>query len=253
MAENALERVRDHWSAWGRKDPFFAVLVDEDKKGNRWDAEEFFATGRTEIAGVLSDVEELGLVVGRDSALDFGCGVGRLTQALCEHFARATGVDIAESMVEHAREHNRFGDRCSYVVNVEPDLGVFADGSFDFVYSNIVLQHIPSDLGRRYIAEFLRVLAPGGVAVVNCPSRFVRSSSLPQRILGGIKESARTVANGVGERLGYIPFPRMEMHGILRAEVETLIADSGGRLVKARLADWGAVGWENYTYTIEKS
>jgi hypothetical protein len=37
--------------------------------------------------------------------------------------------------------------------------------SFDFIYSDIALQHIPPDQSRAYIAEFLRVLRPGGLAV----------------------------------------------------------------------------------------
>ncbi len=47
-------------------------------------------------------------------ALDFGCGVGRLTQALARHFNIVDGVDIAPSMIELANQFNRSGGRCRY-------------------------------------------------------------------------------------------------------------------------------------------
>jgi hypothetical protein len=50
-------------------------------------------------------------------------------------------------------------------VNARPDLAVLPSLSFDFIYSDIALQHIPPDQSRAYIAEFMRVLKPGGLAV----------------------------------------------------------------------------------------
>ena len=86
------------------------------------------------------------------------------TQALAAQFERADGVDISETMVVLARDHNRHRERCYYHVNGQPDLALFADGSFDFVLSKIVLQHNPPAVAEAYIREFVRVLAPGGVA-----------------------------------------------------------------------------------------
>lgn len=246
-----LERIQRNWSAWGRKDPMFAILVDEEKKGNRWDESTFFDTGRAEVTRVLAHTEQLGLTVRRGSALDFGCGVGRLTQALCEHFDSAVGVDIADSMVERARVYNKHGSRCEYRVNLRPDLKMFDDSSFDFVYTNIVLQHIPGDLSRRYIPDLIRILKPQGVAVFNCPSRRLASGGRDQFSRAG-KEAVRTVVNGAFRPLGITPLPRMEMHGVPWTEVEEIVAQSNARLVETRPTAWGAVGWENYTYTVLK-
>jgi ubiquinone/menaquinone biosynthesis C-methylase UbiE len=55
---------------------------------------------------------------------------------------------------------------CRFVVNAAPDLEQFESGSFDFVYSSLVLQHMPSaEIVEKYVGEFLRVLRPGGLAV----------------------------------------------------------------------------------------
>jgi SAM-dependent methyltransferase len=168
-----LDDVRRSWDELARKDALWAVLSAPDKRRGRWDAESFFRTGREEVAQVLAEAEGLGLVPGPDLALDFGCGVGRLAQAMGDRFRSVVGVDIAPSMIELAERFNRHGDRCRYVVNDRPDLALFRDGEFDFVYSNIVLQHIPPPIGAGYIREFVRVLRPGGLLVFQVPSRLV--------------------------------------------------------------------------------
>lgn len=81
-----LKRLRRHWDLLGKKDPLWAVLALESKRGNRWGVDEFFATGQDEIEEVTKYVEALGVELDRRNALDFGCGVGRLTQALADRF-----------------------------------------------------------------------------------------------------------------------------------------------------------------------
>ncbi|MFQ6006078.1 MAG: class I SAM-dependent methyltransferase, partial [Woeseia sp.] len=166
----ALKDVQITYEDYGRKDPFYAALSRRDAKGNRWDADEFFASGRNEIADAMNHLTRLGVVVARGRAMDFGCGVGRLTQALCEEFDEAVGVDISCSMIECAEKHNNFGDRCIYRVNTTDDLKLLDSASFDFVYSNLSLQHSPPEASSRYIAEFFRVLRPGGIALFQIPS-----------------------------------------------------------------------------------
>lgn len=166
-----LQELQTNWNEFGKSDPLWAILTTPEMRGGKWKPEEFFKTGEAEIGGVIAYVESLGLLRSRRAALDFGCGVGRLTQALCPHFDRAIGVDIAPSMIEQARQYNRQGERCTYILNERDDLSVLGDGSLDFIYSNIVLQHMKPEYSRRYIREFARLLAGGGVAVFQIPSR----------------------------------------------------------------------------------
>ncbi len=176
-----LDELQRDWEEFGRIDPLWAILTDPSKKDNRWDIEEFFATGQAEIECLMDHIAALPVALRRGRALDFGCGVGRLTQALCAHFAECVGVDIAGSMIERARAYNRFGDRCQYRVNAADELRLFANGRFDLVYSNIVLQHIPPRYSARYIREFFRILAPGGLAVFQLPSEVARGPVEPAR------------------------------------------------------------------------
>ncbi|MEZ7196923.1 class I SAM-dependent methyltransferase [Pseudodesulfovibrio karagichevae] len=165
-----LKELQRNWNTFGQEDPLWAVASSPDKIDNAWDIQEFFETGSSYIAGIAQWMETNGLPEGRASALDFGCGVGRLTQALCGHFKTCVGVDIAPSMLAKAKEFNKFGMRCVYRLNEADDLSLFRDRSFDMVHTAHVLQHIRPHVGIRYIAEFIRVLKPGGLAAFHCPS-----------------------------------------------------------------------------------
>jgi SAM-dependent methyltransferase len=167
------------WESWARADPYWAILSDPARKGGAWDLEAFFGSGVRDVQVVLGQLEERGIEVVRGRCLDFGCGVGRLSQALAEEFEHVDGVDISETMIRLANEHNRYGDRCSYHVNQSPDLRLFADGIFDFIFTTIVLQHNPPDMAERYIRELVRILRIGGAAVFDMPTG-VRGRALPK-------------------------------------------------------------------------
>lgn len=222
-----LEHIRRTYEAWGSDDPFYAVLTAHDKKGGGWDPEAFFARGRQEVDGAMADLEELGLAPPEDGrALDFGCGVGRLSQALARHVGRVVGVDISSSMVERARSLNRHGDTVRYEVNTEPHLERFDDGSFDLVYSSITLQHIPPRFVRRYLAEFVRVLRPGGVALFqmrNGPR--IEPGSLRHLLYRLNREPFRRFLQRLRGR------PPYEIHFMARSQVEECLEAAGATVV----------------------
>jgi SAM-dependent methyltransferase len=159
-----LETINKNWTALGEEDPFWVVLTDPAKKGNRWKVDEFFETGKSEIENILEKLRKSGISILCDKALDFGCGVGRLTQALATHFESVDGVDISDSMIRHAEKLNRFPNKVNYHINIREDLRSFPSGKYDFICSMITLQHTPTNFQRNYIEEFTRLLKPGGVA-----------------------------------------------------------------------------------------
>src|SRR6266702_8282411 len=98
----SLLEVKRNWEEFAQTDPLWAILTDPTKRGGGWSPAEFFASGEAEIDGVLKAGQELGFPRARRRALDFGCGVGRLTQAMCRHFDACDGIDIAPTMIEEA-------------------------------------------------------------------------------------------------------------------------------------------------------
>ncbi len=169
---SSLNKVRQNWEGFAQVDPLWAICVDSPKRGNRWTKEEFFATGRTEVERVMTYVGSLRLSPDpKSAALDFGCGVGRLTRALNDYFAECWGVDISPTMVRLAQEFNRDRSGCHFLVNEGDDLKRFPDARFGFIYSSIVLQHIQRKYVEGYLRELIRVLRPSGIFVFQAPER----------------------------------------------------------------------------------
>jgi len=243
-----LWQLRRHWNELARRDPFWAVLTESDKLGNRWATPEFYATGVAEVDRDLARIRGLAPAMRLGSALDFGCGAGRLTQALARHVERVTGVDISERMVALARQHCS-DERVCFVQNVRPDLKVFACRSFDLVYSRITLQHIAPRYTRRYLREFIRVLGAGGVMSVQIPDRVpagdppdrLRFSFWPPTLWMRIRRHVRY------HHPGWFPgTPKMQMYAIPKDQVLALLAALGAEVLSVEKCEHGAV--DNYVY-----
>jgi SAM-dependent methyltransferase len=189
----SVEVEGERWDEIARQDPMWAILAYPEHKYGRWSEEQFFRTGSERIDQFITHGATFDRPAAQGAALDFGCGVGRLTRALAGRFATAVGVDISPTMVETARELNADLDNCSFRHNNRADLTMFADSSFDFVGSDIVLQHLPDEAAvERYLAEFVRVLRPGGLLVFQLPG------SLPL----AIRVQPRRTAYRIMRRLG---------------------------------------------------
>ncbi len=150
-----------NWQGLAEVDPLWAVLSEPDKRGKKWDVEEFYETGRREVHELMETLKGLGLPERQKIALDLGCGPGRITHALAEHFQEVVGYDISEEMLRLAAESA--GEREIFTLNETDDLDPFSTAVFDFIYCSRVLQHIDAERIGEYLAEMVRVLAPGGV------------------------------------------------------------------------------------------
>jgi 2-polyprenyl-3-methyl-5-hydroxy-6-metoxy-1,4-benzoquinol methylase len=236
-AAEDLRGVRARWNTLGAEDPLWAVLTDRGKGGGRWDVEEFLATGRQEIDAVWVELTRLGLEPGTGSALDFGCGAGRLVHGLAGHVERVTGLDLASTMVRAAEDINPHGDRCRFIVNERSDLAVLEGEQFDVVYSCRVLQHMPQSLSHAYIQELVRAVRPGsGILVFQIPSE-------PAGTLVG--RALRITPRWLVDRVR-----RMEMHGTTPEEVRHLVAAAGGEVIDVTQDASAGPHWISFRYTI---
>ncbi|MFD0776579.1 class I SAM-dependent methyltransferase, partial [Streptomonospora algeriensis] len=216
-----LDEVRADWTRLGSAEPLWAVCVDPDKRRGGWDDDEFLSSGAVEIGAALRHLDELGLRPGRERALDFGCGAGRLSNALAARFSAVVGVDISEPMLAEARRLDRSGGRIDFRLNDSPHLAAFGDDSFDLVYTDLVLQHLPPDLAEGYLREFVRVLRPGGAMVIGVPDRERPTFK------GLVFRFAPWPLIRLAQRylLGY-PAP-MRMHPLPRARLAAVLAEGG--------------------------
>jgi SAM-dependent methyltransferase len=232
MAKERLEQLQKQWNIAEESKALRAVLT----RHGDLDVSAFLRSGVVEVRELLRVLDEHGLDWRQwRSVLDFGCGPGRLSQAFGAHFVDVTGVDVAPSMVELARSYAAAsGSPCRFDVNARPDLTLFPDCSFDLVYSNLVLQHMPPELSRGYLAEFVRVLKPGGVAVFQLPSR-------PARSLTGIMLALAPI------RVLRL-FRKSDMYAIPIDEVTAVITAAGGEILDVRDDQSAGPNWISHTY-----
>ena len=106
----------------------------------------------------------------RMAILDCGCGPGSITCDIAERVpaGRAVGVDADESQVLVASENARARGLANVEFRVASVYDLpFASESFDAVFSHALLEHLGEP--ERAIAEFYRVLKPGGIVGVCSP------------------------------------------------------------------------------------
>lgn len=154
---SSLPDARDtdaDWRELGASQPYWGVLSHPDFRSEKITPEgieTFYASGRDFIAEMIRTLVELTGEAPQGPALDFGCGVGRLAEAMADHVP-TTGLDISPGMLELARKRGK----AVYTDTLPP-------GPFGWINSFIVFQHIVPDRGLTILADLLARLAPGGM------------------------------------------------------------------------------------------
>ncbi len=173
-----LEKMQREWDERARENARFYVNTERQD----WTDAEFFQSGeRTVAEEILTDM--INICQGKDpkrmTVLEIGCGAGRVTRALARVFGQVYGVDISGEMVSQARAALVGMPNVHILRNNGKDLDVLGNVRFDFVFSSIVFQHIPS---REVIESYVRAArgrlrrggrvtfpVPGGLALDNPP------------------------------------------------------------------------------------
>ena len=218
------------------------MLSADGLRGGRWDLERFLATGEADVAAALAPSDELGLPAARGRVLDLGCGVGRLARPFASRFGEYVGIDVAEGMVARARELHADLENCTFVAAAA--LAQLPDASFDLVYSNLVLQHLPDRAAvERYLADFLRVVRPDGIVIFQLPA----SLKLRQRLQPRRRIYRLLRALGLGarllQRLGVHP---IRLLAVPEAETRAFLAHHGGRVAHVTAEELSGVSSRRY-------
>ena len=120
----------------------------------------------------------LGFIAGQGvkpgRSLEIGCGFGRLSPYIAEHFEQHTAVDINSWGVSQA---SQFYPGISFSVASATELP-FPDHSFDTVITWTVLQHIPNSLISKALSEIKRVANPKSLIIL-CEATI--SAGIPEK------------------------------------------------------------------------
>ncbi|HEV7673612.1 MAG TPA: class I SAM-dependent methyltransferase [Candidatus Angelobacter sp.] len=228
---NSLKELQRNWEGLAQADPLWAICTDPSKSHSRWTRGDLFATGRKEVEVVLSYAARIGVCIDRASpALDFGCGVGRLTRALAEYFPECCGVDISPTMIRLAQELNCDVPNCRFLLNETAELPALPNNHFGFIYTSIVLQHIATPHSHKYISELVRVLKPGGLLIFQLPEDLRADKIAKFRIKLALRSRLQSIF-GVQKPCA------MEMHYIKESVIRKLIAQSGAQVVDVQITN----------------
>jgi SAM-dependent methyltransferase len=161
--EQQLEKMRRDWDERARENARFYVNTEKTD----WSDDEFFSSGRRTVAEeVLTDMINIcqGKEPKRMRVLEIGCGAGRVTRALAGLFGEVHAVDVSGEMIAMARQALSAAPNAHVYQNNGMDLAIVPEGKYDFAFSTIVFQHIPSyEVIENYVREVGRLLRPGAL------------------------------------------------------------------------------------------
>lgn len=164
--------LKNNWNEFGKNEAAWAIDVKACSFDGENDMELFYQSGIDDVERLKKEFKFLNVDLEKyhGEGLDFGCGLGRLTQGMCNslNLENITGVDVSKEMIQGAKKNNKFRN-CNYVLNEKADLSIFPDNKFDVIVSMLVLQHIHPRYMHNYIKEFCRILKPNGVCMFNLP------------------------------------------------------------------------------------
>jgi SAM-dependent methyltransferase len=239
------------WEFYGRKEPYFAVLTSPEFTRSQLNDEgkaRFFESGERYVELVLKHVREtLDPSFRPTRALDFGCGVGRLSLPIARRCESVVGIDVSDSMVEHARTNAAaFGITNATFVKGDDQLSALS-GTFDFLNSLIVFQHIPPARGEAILQKMLGLLRDGGVGALQFTYTFESSAPLLRKLL--VRAYAKLPllwnARNVLKRR---PFgePMMQMNEYDLNRLFRMLHEGGCHLVNTRYTETGSFGYRFY-------
>ncbi len=205
MALSVTKIMSRDWDARARKNAFHYIASWRKE----WDVESFIASGEEDFERLTIPVlARCGLPITGKCMLELGCGAGRMTASFAKRFERVYAFDISHEMLSRARQMHTEQRNILWLLSNGADLSCVASDSIDFVFSYLVLQHLPEEpLALLYIREMLRVLRPGGVFLFQFNGGFEPTMNWRGRLAWGVMDAlwaarlgmlGRTVASALG-------------------------------------------------------
>ena len=240
----SLVSERDRWERLAR-DPYYAVLNMERHRDERMtdgDRAAFARSGEQDMARTFEEIRRwVAPGFAPRLAVDFGCGVGRLTMPIARVAQHVTGIDISETMLGEARRNcesdgvvnTTFVSSEAYFARAPVDRE-----AVDFVHAYIVFQHMPPRTGLWVADALVQNLASGGVGALHFT--YARRTTRLRRVVNRLRRVVPGV-NALVNRVQGRPLsePLIPMNEYDMGALFSLLAERGCTHLHARLTDHG--------------
>lgn len=200
--------MRQDWNERARKDAFYYVATWRKD----WTVETFLESGEEEYRKLVQPaLEERQFMPEALSMLEVGCGAGRMTASFARRFASVCAFDISEEMQKLAKQHLAGFSNIHWMLGDGTNLSAIPSESVDFVFSYLVLQHLPTeDLAMAYVREMLRVLKWGGMLLFQFNSAKHPTMNWKGRLAWGTVDTLWTLnlkqtSRATARRFGFDP------------------------------------------------
>ena len=236
-------QVASVWAGFGEADPYWSVLTNERYLSKNMTSaailDEFYASAAVEKHRLEAWLLRNDVTFAADAVCaEYGCGVGRITTALSDLFARVIAFDISEPHLRTAGTylHSKAIENVELVLVRDPEDLRHLEG-VDLFYSVIVLQHNTPPIMIEILRRAFTGLRPGGVAFFQIPTYST-----------GYSFSIEGYWRSIAEKR------EMEMHVLPQREVFRLAHQLGMRPLEVQ-PDWcvGMSGsWLSHTFLMRK-
>ena len=241
---DASRRQQKTWDELAGIDAFDAVLTNVQKDSRP--EQRFFDSGVIAVQEIMTKLEDQGIEITFERAMDFGCGLGRLSKALAAKFEQVVGVDHSANMIEQAEQMVDLPN-CKFVHSGNRRLAETGLGKFDFILSLLVLQHAEKSEIPFTVADLLDTLKPGGIAVFQLPDSPTWSVIGLRLKLWKILPRTFHVALRKAAKRG----PYMEMNGLIEKRVALIVELSACRIADVERTTRS--GWNDRQYYVQKN
>ncbi len=155
--------MRHDWNERARKDAFFYIASWRKD----WDLATFLKSGEEDYDRLVAPIfQRTDFRTQGKTAIELGCGAGRMTHAFAAHFERVIAFDVSEEMLKRAKAVLPNSSNITWLHSNGENLSEAGNDSTDFVFSYLVLQHLPQEeMVCAYIREMLRVLRRDGLCL----------------------------------------------------------------------------------------
>jgi ubiquinone/menaquinone biosynthesis C-methylase UbiE len=161
------DQMRREWDAIARENAYYGIASwDEFADPSAMDEQRFWRSGAALADNLLA---HLGLEdTAALTAVEIGCGNGRVTHRLAERFREVWAFDISPEMIARAEARWHELANVRFVVGRGADLEPVPTASCDIVLSFITLHHVTDPaVVLSYLRETARVLHAGGRALLH--------------------------------------------------------------------------------------